>query len=93
MSPAKKNQLKAIWQARRDVPVNDPGVTNHELRGILADIHTILRDPEPGVRSIRRLADECKVSDKTVRRWLAGEDTPPSTAVRVMQQWARKHAR
>lgn len=69
---------------------NDTGVTARELSSTLADVQRLVRNPEKGRRSIRVLAQYCRVSDRTVRRWLDGTDQPPSTAVQRLQSWIRQ---
>ena len=64
-------------------------MTEHQYRGLLADLMTAVREPQRGVRSIRRLAEHCGVSDRTARRWLDGTDWPDSSKVRRMQSWLR----
>ena len=44
-----------------------------------------------GVVSRRVLAGEIGIDDRTLRRWLAGEDTPPADMLRRLKRWAEKH--
>lgn len=49
-----------------------------------------------GKVSIRALADEIAVNDRTIRRWLSGEDRPSESAQEAIEQWLierRKEAR
>lgn len=86
MSRAKARALSLLHASRR-------GVRQHpdtrERQTVLADVLALLRTPQRGVVSIRALADYCRVSDRTVRRWLSGEDWPPATQVRAMAEWVR----
>ncbi|MDR3634365.1 MAG: helix-turn-helix domain-containing protein [Isosphaeraceae bacterium] len=43
--------------------------------------------PLPEVRSMRALATLLGVTDRTVRRWLAGEDLPPPNAMARLRAW------
>jgi len=42
---------------------------------------------EPGVVSARQLAADIGVSDRTVRRWLTGEDRPEPEMQAVVARW------
>lgn len=43
-----------------------------------------------GEISYRALAADLGVSDRTVRRWLAGEDRPPAELQEAAEQWVRE---
>lgn len=89
-SKAQRAALDALHRARRGVRLHSPGVTDRELSTLLGEISTALRSsPERGRVSLRALAAHCSVSDRTVRRWLAGEDMPDSRAVRRLSAWLR----
>ena len=42
---------------------------------------------ERGWISSRKLADDLGVSDRSVRRWLAGDDRPDPETQEVIEQW------
>ncbi len=87
-STAKAAALRALHASRR-------GKRQHpdtrERETVLGEALALLRTPMRGVVSIRVLAEHCRVSDRTVRRWLSGEDWPPPTALRRIAEWARRH--
>jgi hypothetical protein len=83
-SPKKAKALRDLHASRRGVR-HRPDTRDRET--VLTDVIAALRNPMRGVRSIRAVAAHCRVSDRTVRRWLSGEDWPPPTQIRRMQQW------
>jgi transcriptional regulator with XRE-family HTH domain len=92
LSPAKSAALAALHAARR-------GVRQHpeppDLPRLLAQIQEITRrairggsvGPDP--RSRRELARHLGISDRTIRRWLSGEDVPPPAHIRALRKWVR----
>lgn len=56
-------------------------------RGLLRALARALEQPERGSVSIRAAAEACRVSDRTVRRWLAGEDWPAPVSARRLERW------
>jgi hypothetical protein len=83
--------LKALHSKRRGVRVNDPGMTPHQLTGLLSDVAGLLAwRHEPGVVSMRALAAAVGVSDRTVRRWLDGIDIPDARSVRRIERWVMR---
>ena len=49
---------------------------------------SLLNDrPEYGRVSVRAIAAVIGVSDRTLRRWLSGEDRPPPLAQEQLRQW------
>lgn len=87
---AKLSALAALHAARRGVRVNKPGITEHELHGLLADVQELVREPDRSGRSMRGLSRYCGVDIRTVLRWLDGTDWPPSPRVAKMRAWARR---
>lgn len=62
-----------------------------ELRG---RIDRLLADhPRYGVRSLRAIAAHLEVSDRTIRRWLSGEDHPAPEQLTALTAWTRRHER
>lgn len=88
-SPAKLAALSRLHAARRG---RRQSASSRERDTVLAEVLAAAREPERGVRSIRVVAAWCRVSDRTVRRWLTGEDWPPAQQVRRMRQWLRSLA-
>jgi hypothetical protein len=43
-----------------------------------------------GLVSLRALADHLGVSDRSVRRWLSGEDYPPARVLRRIETWTNR---
>lgn len=43
--------------------------------------------------SLRVLSDHLSVSDRTVRRWLSGEDMPPAATLKRVAAWVRRTQR
>lgn len=87
-SPKKARALAALHASRRGQRKNDPGMTAHQLGGLLADVAGLVRtQPEPGSVSFRALAAHCKVSDRTVRRWIGGTDWPNAAMTRRLETW------
>lgn len=72
-------QPKGHWTAGKRR--NSPGASWPDT---LRDLKARLARPIHGKVSRRAVAEWCDVSDKTVRRWLCGEDVPgPASAKRV----------
>lgn len=92
VTPKKAAQLKRVHDSRRGKPVNDPGIRPAQLRKLLAQVQGIIRenDGTPSERSTPSLAKEIGCTVRSIRRWLQGTRTPPSTAVVAMQAWLRK---
>lgn len=64
--------------------INQPGPDWESLR---ESIKRRLQSPEPEVRSLRVVAKHCRVSDRTLRRWLAGIDWPTIEKVNLLKTW------
>jgi len=63
---------------------NDPGPRREQvLRRLAAALDPLVR----GVRSYVVVAEDLGVSDKTVARWLAGDDWPDADAVERLEAW------
>lgn len=81
--------MQASRKGRR---VNDPGVDGERLRNLMRGLRKYIA-PEPGNAwkdvTIKGLAREVGVSDRTLRRWLAGEDWPPADKFRRLLTRAR----
>ena len=90
LSKVKRAALRRLHAARRGKRRNAIGMPEHTFRGLLADLMTALREPEPNVRSIRTLARHCEVAPRTVSRWLDGTDWPPAHKVRRLQSFLRR---
>ena len=84
MTQAKRKALAALHDSRRGVRLAPPSRARSR---IVAAVRQAVGEPERGVRSVRVLAAWCQVSDRTVRRWLSGEDWPPIEQVHAMDQW------
>jgi len=82
--------LRALHKSRRGKRVNDTG---RERANVLSIIGSLVREPVRGVRSIRCAARGAGVSDRTVRRWLAGQHWPARQHLRALMSWARCAAR
>lgn len=88
-SAAKNRALKSLHASRRGVRQHTG--SERDRATVLGDLAAVLREPVRGVRSIRVLADHLRVSDRTVRRWLTGEDWPPPTQLRRIKSWLGGH--
>jgi hypothetical protein len=88
-SSAKRRALRRLHNARRGRRINTGGVTDRERETTLCDIMAAVREPIRGRVSIRAAAAAIRTSDRTVRRWLTGEDWPPSTKIKALQKWLR----
>lgn len=88
-SPAKAAALAALHAACRGQRRTTAGAAR-EREVTLADLAAAIREPVRGVASIRVVAAYCGVSDRTVRRWLTGEDWPPASQIRRMRAWLRQ---
>lgn len=85
---AKRTALAALHAARRGVPVNPEPAG---WRPILTQLLLILRTPDRTVgRSRRALASELGLTDKSLRRWLAGECFPPAQHLPALRSWIRR---
>lgn len=82
-SKAKAAALKALHAAQRGVRQRP---ASPEREAILGEVHAAVATPARG-RSVRALAAHLRKSDRTVRRWLSGEDWPTATHLRAMRSW------
>lgn len=48
---------------------------------------------DPGRISARKLADDLGVSDRSVRRWLTGEDRPDTETQELIEGWIAERRR
>lgn len=88
-SPAKAKALKALHAKRRGVRIHPD---TRERRTTIGELATLLNERhEPGKISIRAVAEFCRVSDRTVRRWLAEKHFPSPPKVRRMQQFLERN--
>lgn len=82
--------LRALYDRRRGVRLHDPGAQWPATRGqvlrLLDTAHA------RGSVSIRALAESLRVSDRTLRRWLRGEDYPTAQASAAVARWLKRHA-
>lgn len=88
-SPAKAAALAALHAALRGRR-RSSAATGREREVTLAELASAIREPVRGVASLRVVAEYCGVSDRTVRRWLAGEDWPPASQIRRIRSWLRQ---
>lgn len=85
--PRKRQPLKprkGHWTKGKPRSTVDPrlwGLLRQRLKMLLDEFRI------PGSLSIRGLAARVGVTDRTMRRWLAGEDLPPAEAMATMRQW------
>jgi len=86
LSPAKLRSLRALHAIMRG---RRHSVDNPSRKRVLAQVRRLIAQPTRG-RSARAVAEYCDVSDRTVRRWLDGEDWPPADQIRAMAAWVRK---
>lgn len=86
-SAAKLVAVQALIERRRGVRLH---AASREREAILSDLAAAVRTPVRGVCSIRCAATACSVSDRTVRRWLSGEDWPTPLALRRLAAWLRR---
>lgn len=89
-SKAKLLAIRRLHAKRRGVRVH-PDLRDRE--SVLAELHTAVRKPMRGFVSIRQAALACAVSDRTVRRWLTGEDWPPALALKRLDLWLHRVTR
>ena len=70
-------------------PRNNPGVARRELNELLRRIRRLIGRPNyrGSGPSARHLASHCRVDDRTVRRWVAGERLPDARSVRLMREY------
>jgi len=69
---------------------NDPGPEWPALRRQLRALLRPRAFATPGQPSRRGLARRLKVSDRSVRRWLAGEDWPARPSAAQLAAWLRR---
>lgn len=87
LSPARALALARLHRAKRGVRQNvNPG----RQRTLKAVATLLRRHPVPGLVSRRALAAHCQVSDRTLRRWLAGEDWPPRAQLDRLAELTRR---
>jgi hypothetical protein len=90
---AKTDALALTHSRRKGVRVN---ISAGRLReNTLAELHTLVTQSyRAGSISIRRLARDIRVSDRSVRRWLDGKNWPSTITLRAIASWmrAKKHA-
>jgi hypothetical protein len=86
ISPARLRALRALHASRTG---RRQSRRARERDSVLADLAAAVRSPDYHGRSIKACARYLKVSDRTVRRWLTGEDWPRMTEVRRVAQWLR----
>ena len=84
MTAARRASLRALHASRRGRRKSAPSA---EREDTLERVRRLLENPARGVRSIRAVARSVGVSDRAVRRWLAGEDWPGMRYVRAMREW------
>lgn len=61
---------------------------------VLATLAALLKGgPQYGRISRRKLAETIGVSDRTVRRWLAGEDLPAPDSLILLRRWTAQTKR
>lgn len=82
-SNAQAKALEVLHASRRGVRVHPEG----DQSRVLSAVAEAVRRPVRGIRSVRVLAAHLGVSDRTVRRWLSGEDWPPAEALARMRAW------
>lgn len=85
-SRAKAKALTALHKSRRGRRIN--GKPSRRRDTILAALHQAVLSPEPG-RSRYGVAAYVGVSEKTIRRWLSGEDWPTEAALLKIQGWLK----
>lgn len=70
-----------------------------QMAGVMRKLARVLRTEHTGHHprlhaadrvSIKSLARYLDVSDRTVRRWLSGEDWPPAAMVKQIKRWLEK---
>ena len=88
-SPGQLRALADMHAARRGIRQRPRGLPT-DLGRAVADL--LREQPERGRISIRCAASAVGVSDRTLRRWLAGEDWPAPGAVSRLRRWLRSVA-
>lgn len=86
MTEAKQNALAALHAGRKGVRQARQADSRDR---VLEAVRAAVCEPVRGLRSVRVVAAWCHVSDRTVRRWLSGEDWPPIEQVHAMEHWLR----
>lgn len=90
MTTAKAAALAAMQRARKGKPVNpDPPKAWAVLRKRLRKRKGVVGEPAEDGLSIKAAAAEIGVSDRTLRRWLAGEDRPGAEHHEAIERLAR----
>lgn len=89
-SEAKAAALRALHASRRGKRIH-PDTREREI--VLGKVESLVRDTIYGDRSIRAAAAFCKVSDRSLRRWLAGDHWPAPARLRRLEAWVRRHSR
>jgi len=84
MTAARRASLRALHASRRGRRRSAPSAERDE---VIERMRRVLESPKRGVRSIRAVSRSVGVSDRAVRRWLAGEDWPGMRYVRAMREW------
>lgn len=74
------------------------GKPRHEQQGhwpatLRALGRLLTQEPKHGVRSRKALARDLEASDRTVRRWLSGEDLPPPATQDAVRAWVAHQSR
>lgn len=87
MSPAKRRALRALHSSRRGVRTS--GSSSSAAEAVRSGLAAAFRHPVRGVRSARAAAEALGVSDRTVRRWVSGEDWPDAETCRRIMTWLR----
>lgn len=90
-SPKKEFALRRLHTKRRGRRVNSPGVSAPELRKMMRRLRSILKNTQPLWISYPVVARHVGVSERTVRRWIVGEDWPSSESVEKLRQWMKQH--
>lgn len=71
---------------------NNPGIPDRALGVLLARARRAIEEsPSTAEPTIRRAAAACGVSDRTLRRWLAGVHTPGEIHVIRLQGYLHHH--
>lgn len=90
MTPSKAAALAALHAGRRGKPVNpDPPKAWSVLRKRLRKRKGVVGAPAEDGLSIKVAAAEIGVSDRTLRRWLSGEDRPGAQHHEAIERLAR----
>lgn len=88
-SPAKAAALAALHASRRSVPVHpEPPPELGELARIITRGREVLGQRNPA--SISEAARQIRVNQRTLRRWLSGEDRPAKSHHRAIVATTRR---